>query len=187
MLLILALGLSVYLFTYEPTVDMLFPAFLLISGVAMELFLEHRREHVDTAFTEPTSLKRMLFYTAVAMLGLILVSGVIKEEFPLTVTPFGFIAYGVFIGIAEEQFFRGFITDYLLNSLPDPIFALIASALIFLVYHLARYGTSLDSLMYVFAGGFILSYVAWKSQRISPSMNAHGLNNFYKAIMVIRS
>jgi len=151
----------------------------------MERFLEKRHEAVDDSVTDSSSQKEVLKYTLIALVGIFFMGFLVKVTFPLELSGYNIIIFGFIIGVAEAQFFRGFITDYLLSTLPNPIFALLGSALIFMVYHFAVYGTQYDSLMYVFAGGLILSWVAYKSRRISPPMIAHGLNNVYAALMVI--
>ena len=186
MLIVVALGLSVYLFLNEPNVDMLFPSFLLISGIAMELFLEKRREHTDEPIIDALSKKKILYYTAISLGGMFLIGGLIKKYLPLEISPFGIIAYSMLLGIAEEQFFRGFITDLMLTMIPHAMTALLAAAMIFLLFHFPKLGMDYESWMYIFAGGFILSWAAYKSRRISPSMNAHALNNLFAALTVIK-
>lgn len=155
----------------------------------MERRLEKKVETVPDSITSPTTQATILKWTLIALAGIFLMGVFVKMKFPLEITELGMlvaIIFGFIIGISEEQFFRGFILDWLLSKLPSPSLALLSSAMIFTVYHLAVYGTDFDSLMYVFAGGLILSWVAYKSRRISPPMLAHGLNNVYAALQVIR-
>ena len=184
-LIILALGFSLYLATFTPTTVIIFPALLLLSGLVMERFLERRHEAVDDSVMDVSSQKEVLKYTLIALVGIFFMGFLVKVTFPLELHGYDILIFGFIIGVAEAQFFRGFITDYLLSTLPSPILALISSALIFMVYHFAVYGTNYESLMYVFAGGLILSWVAYKSKRVSPPMIAHGLNNVWAALMVI--
>ena len=181
-LIILAIMITIYLSTFETTTIVLFPAILLITGLIMEFYLEKKREVTDH-ITEKSTIKSVGYYTVLALFGIFL-AGYAIEKFrpPMELTGYDALLYSMLIAVAEEQFFRGFITDWLLSKIAQPHMALLASALIFTIYHFARYGTKPEALLYAFAGGFILSWVAYKSRRLSPCMLAHILNN---AIAVI--
>ena len=176
MLIVISMMLTVYLATFETTTLVLFPGILLLIGLVMEFYLESKREFVDH-ITEPKSMKQIGYYTIIALLGMFM-SGYMIDMTNMTVlSGVSAIGFGVLMAVAEEQFFRGFITDFLLTRFPNYILALVTSAGVFTIYHLARYGGQPDAMMYVFAGGFILSWVSWKSQRLSPCMLAHAINN----------
>lgn len=176
MLIVLAMMFAVYLATFETTTIILFPAILLIIGIGMEMFLERKQEYIDH-MTEQRTLKEIGYYTILALMGIFLTGFMVHKFVIVELQGISAVSYSVLMAIAEEQFFRGFITDLLLTKFPNPWMALLSSAAIFTIYHLARYATQPESLTYVLAGGFILSYVAWKSQRISPTMLAHTINN----------
>jgi membrane protease YdiL (CAAX protease family) len=186
MLIIIALGFSLYLATFTPTTIIIFPALLLLSGLVMERFLERKFEAVEDTVTSPSTQREVLKYTLIALVGIFFMGFLVKVTFPLELSGYDIIIYGFVIGVAEEQFFRGFLLDFFLAYLPSAIMALLASAVSFMIFHFGVMGTAYDSLMYVFAGGLILSWVAYKSRRISPSMIAHGGNNVYAALMVIQ-
>jgi len=176
-LIVLAIMITIFLSTFETTTLVLFPAVLLITGLIMEFYLEKRREYTDHIF-EPLTIQKIGYYTVLALFGSFITGYAIKNvQFPMELTGYDALMYSTLIAVAEEQFFRGFITDWLLSRINNPMVALFLSALVFMAYHFARYGTATDALIYVFAGGFILSYVAYKSKRISPPMLAHVLNN----------
>jgi membrane protease YdiL (CAAX protease family) len=84
--------------------------------------------------------------------------------------------YAVLIAVAEEQFFRGAILNFLL-TLTNSTVAIFSSAAIFMVYHFAVYGTSTSNLVYVLVGGLALAWAAYRSGRLSPSILAHVINN----------
>jgi len=88
--------------------------------------------------------------------------------------------YAIFVATAEEQFFRAFVTPFFANRIG---FAggCIASGAFFAVYHLGAYKTDLNILTIVFLSGMVLSYIALKTQRVSPSMIAHAIVNFSAA------
>ena len=179
--------ICVYMATYETTTIILFPVILLVTGVAMELLLEARKHPTETS-DKPigaSDLKGMFGYGAVAFVAMFATGAAINFIEPASVmqiTGYDALLYTVLIAIAEEQFFRGFITDYLLATVSQPYLALGGAAAIFGVFHLAVYHTSVNSLLYVFVGGFILSWVAYKSRRLSPGIVAHVINNIWSVL-----
>ena len=176
MYIVLAMMLTVYLATFENTTLILFPGLLLTFGLVMEFYLEKKRE--ETPARDKGSLKEIAFYTVMALLGFYLTSfGVSQLPMSIQLPTFTALAYVILMAIAEEQFFRGFITDLFLAKLSHPYQALLMSGTTFAIYHIARYGTQADAMIYVFAGGIILSWVAYKSRRLSPGMNGHIINN----------
>jgi len=183
-LISIAMMLTIYLATYETTALVMFPAVLLIVGLGMELYLERHRkpEYVDFESVGARSRKEIFYYSVLALLGIFTVGYSTSFLSDLEVAGFSMFAFMAVMAIAEEQFFRGFITDLFLTHLDKDWIALLTSALVFMGYHLARYGTSPDALLYVFGGGLILNWVAWKSKRISPCMIAHVINNIVALI-----
>jgi len=177
MLVALAMMLTVYLATFETTTIVVFPSILLLIGLGMEMWLEKKREYVDH-FAEEKTMKTIGYWTIVALLGFFL-TGYMVQHVNLTILTgwASAISFTVLMAIAEEQFFRGFITDMFLTNFKYSMLALGGSAFVFMFYHYARYGTDPNSMLYVFAGGFILNWVAYKSRRISPCMLAHIINN----------
>ena len=85
--------------------------------------------------------------------------------------------FGILIAVAEEQFFRGFLMNWLMVKTRTLVVAYLMDGLIFAVYHLAVYGTSPANLAIVFGAGVTLAVVDWKAQRVSPSIIAHVINN----------
>lgn len=187
LLLTLAACLTLFLATFENTSIVEFPVILLTVGLTMELALE--RKHIGKEYIEDEkqsiALGQIAFYTVIALFGIFLTGyaiTLVPLTIPAEVTGIDAILYSVLIGISEEQFFRGFLTDLFLRTSPHPVLALLAGALIFTGYHFARYGTQINALAYVFGGGFILGWVAYKSRRISPTMLGHAINNFLSFI-----
>jgi membrane protease YdiL (CAAX protease family) len=177
MYIVLAVVITLYLSTFDTSATVLFPSILLIAGLVMEFYTERKFEWHNEPITDEASFKTTMFYTVIALMAMLLMGYVIGNLKLSTFTGFDAVLYSVLIAISEEQFFRGFITDFMLNSLPNTFLALAASAGAFAVYHFARYGTNVNALAYVFAGGFILSWAAYKSRKLSPSMNGHIINN----------
>jgi membrane protease YdiL (CAAX protease family) len=178
---ILAIIIILYLSTFSLSLELLFPSILLISGIIMQLYESQKIEYVDSVFEEETSYN-ILFYTLIALAGIgistffsPIILSVKPIAFEIRYTGFQLMLFGVLMAIAEEQFFRGFITNFLLKF--SSIIAILGSAGIFAVYHLAVYGTKPEAIIYVFIGGMILAYVAIRSQRLSPTMIAHSIVN----------
>lgn len=88
---------------------------------------------------------------------------------------------GVLIAVAEEQFFRGALTNIFLRNLGSAG-AVVLSGVIFGVYHLAVYGSQPTTLFIVAAAGSILAYAAIKTGRVSTPMIAHVANNVLAGI-----
>ena len=174
MLIVLALMFSVYLATFETTTLVLFPAFLIVFGLVMEIWMEKKEEVADI---QPQSWKTIGFWTLIALGGIFLTGFTINYSQFFSMSLVSAVSYTAVSAIGEEQFFRGFITDFMVSRVPNEILGVLASAGIFTMYHLARYGLNPDAMLYTLAGGFILSWVAWKSRRISPCMLAHLINN----------
>jgi membrane protease YdiL (CAAX protease family) len=82
------------------------------------------------------------------------------------------------VAVAEEQFFRGFMTPYFaryVGFFPG----ITLSAGFFTVYHFAVYQTNPTALVVVFFGGLVLSFISLKTKRLSPSLLAHVINNSF--------
>lgn len=189
-LLAVAAMATIFLATFETTTVVLFPVILLVTGLTMEFLIERKHpeedDHIDS-----NERNTIMIYTIVSILAMFTTGFFVNWTFEIPTQSVTFIfagfnalAYTVLIAIAEEQFFRGFITDGLLTLCQkirilnlSPFFPLMLSAGIFCAYHIARYGTSPDALVYVYIGGFILSFVAYRTRRLSPTMFAHVFNN----------
>ena len=189
-----AAGITIWLATVQTTALILFPVILLVTGLVFEWFLEKRREHIEDG-ENGKKLSSVGYYAIIGICG-VLVTGwavsyvqipsALLSTMQLSLNSDA-LMYSVLMAVAEEQFFRGFITDGLLSQkIPgvanNPYFALVLSALIFMGYHWARYGTDPNALMYVFAGGFILSWIAYKSRRLSPSIISHVATNILAVV-----
>jgi membrane protease YdiL (CAAX protease family) len=94
--------------------------------------------------------------------------------------------------VAEEQFFRGFLLDYIYDRLKSstivklPSLQLIPSIIggsIFTVYHYWRYSLHPDVMMYIFFTGILMSWICLKSRRLSPVLLSHVLVNLIATSM----
>jgi membrane protease YdiL (CAAX protease family) len=176
---IVSLLIIVYLSTFQPSSIILFPAILLIAGIVMQFYLLKRYEMDWTLESEEAH--NIVYYTLFGLI-IIAIGSIISPRImipKLDVTGYDAILYSIMIAVAEEQFFRGALLNFFLQSTPafGSMLAIIASAFIFMVYHFAVYRTSYNNLLYVLIAGIALAYIDYQAQRVSPSMIAHIINN----------
>ena len=180
---ILAVMIVIYLSTFETTVVILFPAVLLIAGLILQFYLQRRVEVVDSLVENAGNIG---FYTLIALAGIALASfaaPALSRIPKMELTGVDAMLYAILIAVAEEQFFRGAILNFLL-TLTNPTVAIFSSAAIFMVYHFAVYGTFTSNLVYVLVGGLALAWAAYRSGRLSPSILAHVTNNMLTFLIV---
>lgn len=173
-----ALFLSMYWSTGEKSFIGLFPAILLFGGVTIN-YLSGYRFGVDSATTGGKAANIVL-YTLVALAGMYL-TGIYAANYfaPQTTVPLTGIdalEYGVLMAVAEEQFFRGGLLNFLIQRM-GPWLGIFGSAAVFMVYHFFVYAGNGAALLYVFGGGVLMAYVTVQTQRLSPSILAHVINN----------
>jgi membrane protease YdiL (CAAX protease family) len=182
---ILAVLIAVYLSTFNLGLQILFPAILLVSGLAMQIYLLRGFKPAEP--DEPIPYTRVLTGTLIAFLGFALTGlavaattslrGNLFVITPMQLTGYNAMLHAILMAVAEEQFFRGAVSNYFYLLSKNTLIASLASAGIFAVYHLAVYGLAFDALTYVFIGGFLLAYVGFYVGRLSAPMLAHVLNN----------
>ncbi len=176
--------IAVYLSTFELGLLILFPVILLTTGIALQVYLMRKvkaDEHIDA-----TEGSQIIFYTIIA-LAVISVTSFFASAIPrsvqgMSLTGSDQVMFMVLMAIAEEQFFRGAITQFFL-SMTAPMLAIIGSAAIFAVYHLAVYGTDVSVLLYVFVAGTVLAWISYRTRRLSPATTAHVINNILASVM----
>jgi membrane protease YdiL (CAAX protease family) len=89
-------------------------------------------------------------------------------------TPWAFVliaVVGIFPGISEELFFRGFVQRRLLHRY-SPVTAIGISTILFALLHVTPHGIALASVM-----GIWLGVVAWRIGSIWPSVACHAFVN----------
>ena len=177
----------IYLATFETSFIVVFPAFLLITGIVLQIYFSRRLEYVDHLAESAPSIT---YYTLVALAGFavasVLAPALARGPRAMELTGIDAVLYAVLIAVAEEQFFRGALMNMIEGFTHSPIAAVAGSSTVFMVYHFGVYGTRADALIYVFFGGLVLAWVAWRSGRLSPAMLAHMLNNFMAFVVVLR-
>jgi len=88
---------------------------------------------------------------------------------------------GILVAVAEEQFFRGALTNLFIRSV-GVAGAIVLSGGIFGIYHLAVYGSQPVTMVIVAAAGSILALTAVRTGRVSTPMLAHVANNVVAGI-----
>lgn len=119
---------------------------------------------------------QVMTWTLISVGAIFMMNMTVKAQFE--VYPMTERTFVTSIGIAEEMFFRVYLTAWLISFTKNALFGIFLSSTAFTVYHLNVYGASLPSLAIIFGCGFILGYALWQTRRASPVMLAHGLTNF---------
>ena len=142
---------------------------LLFAGLVLgSFFVKHS---IDYGIDKREFMKVVLYFIA-CVVAIMLGGAVIPHE-AIEIRAWQF---AVLIAAAEEVFFRYGVTSMLVNFTGE-IPAVIMSALLFSVYHLAVYGETVD-LALIFVGGLVLAYAFIKTRRLTPCILAHMLVNF---------
>jgi membrane protease YdiL (CAAX protease family) len=198
LLVLLAACISIYLFTFDQNITILFPAFLISIAMGFQTWIKRKTKKGDVETEEDTwqeeetlTKKRVLsdsYYAMISIAGMLATSlfvGYISYR-GLNLSVDNAALFGILIACAEEMFFRGVLFIYILTNLKQhPTIAMIGSAVIFMLYHSAVYGGDTSALIYVGIGGFILSWVTWKSKSLTPYIIGHSINNIFAAFGLV--
>jgi membrane protease YdiL (CAAX protease family) len=188
----IATFITIYLAVFQTTAIITFPLILLLAGISMEYMLERegsgfkKTEKPDTKL-DKKDISTTLYYATFGFVGLMITGYSINYvgfAGSLQITSFDNVLYSALMAISEEMFFRGFVFDLFLSAIKFHWIAIFLSAGVFAVYHLAVYSTEFNSLLFVFAGGLILSWITLKTRRLGPSILAHSANNIFATIGV---
>lgn len=174
--------MSLYLYTFDLGLLNMFPALLLVMGITMNIYVNKSISYDE--IISGGSFRDILIYSVLAIAGLGVASvaaGLGSTLFiPGSITQLSIAdqaVFGIMIAIAEEQFFRGFLTSFFYSRFNSMVLGVVVSAAVFMVYHLAVYGTTPANLIYVFVAGAFLSYTAIASRRITVPIIGHVINN----------
>jgi membrane protease YdiL (CAAX protease family) len=179
--IVVAVMLTIFLYLYVGFEVLVTPILLLAGSVIIRVYTNKKVSsdpHIDK-----TETGQIMFYTVLALAGLA-VGGLFAEnlflpQVPQQILSIGLpmvsVAFSVLMAISETQFFQGEFLDLL--SMKTMGFAMLISSLIFTSFHWKIYGTSEESLLYVFVGGLMLAFAAWRTKRVVPAMLAHIINN----------
>lgn len=125
----------------------------------------------------------VLFWTAIAAIGVIIPSEWLQEQMPVLPNlienefdgilrnRWGYFAVGIMAPIAEEAVFRGAILRSLLSSI-RPWTAIALSALLFALIHMNP-----AQMPHAFLVGLLLGWIYWRTGSILPTILFHWVNN----------
>ena len=175
----LCVCLSIYLYTIDRTFLTIFPCLLIISAIVMQwrFGLTETDETIDE-----TEFSNLILYGSLAVMGAFLSASVTSKLLANQLLSFNLghrILYGINAAIAEEEFFRGFLTNLLLKWSDGAAgLSIVASSAAFMAYHFSVYGMQPTStLLYVMSSGLSLGASAWKTDRLSTNILAHAFVN----------
>ena len=158
--------------------DIFIPMFMPIAGIALRHYLVGVQDPVDDDYISPQGANSaILVVLGVLAIGM---GGLLGKNLLSTIEGLSVVGAGLYvtlIAIGEEQFFRGFLYEWLRNLVKHPTFAILGSALIFMVYHSWIYGGDLSTMGYVFVAGVVLAYVCQLTNRLWPACFIHIIVN----------
>jgi len=170
-----------FIFVFGMIDVMIYPFVLLVASLVMRVFLNKPVE--QDLYVDVAEGKSTLLYYLVALIGIGIGSIIARGLYNFPFTPqqialsvIDLMLFGTLMAIAEEQFFRGELLEWLKHRVPRPV-AIFLSGAIFTIYHFKVYAGSTDSLYLVFAAGIALSWVTVMSRRLAPATLAHITNN----------
>lgn len=190
-LTLLAFVVNIYLLTFDVSFDTAFPAFLLLGGLVINRYLNLTLDEDEEI--DQTEGRDILWYTMLALVG-IGAGSVVASRFlfiypasiqgAIVIPILGVIQLytlqSMIMAVAEEQFFRGVFLQFF--SVWGRWIAIVITTIIGVVYHFRVYGMMPGGLLFVFSAWFCFSYIAWKTQRLSPLICAHLINNFMASV-----
>jgi len=156
------------------------PMFLPIAGIALTHYTSGTQETVDDDYLNPSGLRSVYFVVlGVLALGLF---GVVGKNLSILsiVEDLSIVDAGLcvsLIAVGETLFFQGFIFSYLKTLVKFAPFAIVGSALIFMVYHNWRYGADPVTMGYVIFAGVLMAYICQVTGRMWPAYLVHIINN----------
>ena len=159
-----------------------FAVSLIVAGVVLARMTKTYDEDDDVSWMD----LKYTFQYVVMSLGVIMLLSMVVPKISLSIDTSQLSSsdlflvpkmFGVLIAVSEETFFRLYATNYFILKSGSLSLGLISSGLLFGVYHLAVYGTNPNLMIYVTGAGILLSYVAFKTQRVSTTMIAHVIIN----------
>lgn len=178
-LTILAVAVFLYsaTFTDELMLRSTFVVVMALAGLVLSSTIKHTQ--VDESLSN-IEVRQIIIWGAIAFVAVLFLNIFTKQApiFAVAEEPLIRRNFAVLIAVAEEQFFRGFITPFIASRTNSILLGSVLSGVIFGIYHFAIY-QSFDVLLIVFGSGIILSYVALRTGRLSPTILAHVVNNWF--------
>ena len=176
-LTITAVAVFIYSATFSPELMLrsTFAIVVALSGIALATITKTQQVEQDISQTDS---KLVLVWSAISFFAILTLNLFVPAvPFATTADPLGRRLFAVLIAVAEENFFRGFITPFIATRLNSVPLGAILAGLMFAIYHIAVYG-SINVLLIVLGSGIVLSYAVLRTKRLSPTILAHVINNF---------
>jgi len=173
----IAIVLSLLIFMYYTTLQtessvLLSSVMLLVVGLLFAWIM------VGVKF-EPFELKRMfesILWTAMSALAIWIVNS--KVPFTLDVSFGSTRLFSVLMGVAEESFFRLFLTTFIYKITKMSLLAIIISSSTWTIYHIGMYGGDMGAFVVIFMAGLVLGFVMLYSKMVDGVMFAHAVVNY---------
>jgi len=173
----IAIVLSLLIFMYYTTLEtessiLLSSVMLLVVGLLFAWIM------VGVKF-EPFELKRMfesILWTAMSALAIWVVNS--RVPFKLDVGFMNTRLFSVLMGVAEESFFRLFLTTFMYKITKMSWLAIVVSSSTWTIYHIGRYGGDMGAFFVIFMAGLVLGFVMLYSKMADGVMFAHAVVNY---------
>lgn len=182
-LIIFALCASIYLSLWvADKTYVLFPSILLFAGLFINFMVGGRIQ--QDPYVDRNELQDIGLYSAF-ILAVIYVTNMVQaynvfipQNILSALAQYGSmsIAVGMLLAVSEEVFFRAGLLEFFRLFTRSDIVAIFASAGAFMIYHFAVYQKP-NALIYVFAAGAAMAYAVIRTDRLSPSLIGHVVNN----------
>ena len=171
-LIVGAIIILIYGSTFPATMSLsLLSMTLLVTGLAGALFW--RTLSVSNTVDIPTITYGLLAGAVIVLSNV----SIVNLKYFAQVTPLPVEYYMVLIAVSEEMAIRGFLMPFFERLFGNMWIGIIASSLVWTVYHFYVSGLDIYYLLAVFIAGLVLGYIDRATQSLTPSLVAHVLNN----------
>jgi len=174
----MAIVLSLLIFMYHTTLEAEGSNIVLSAVILLVVGLLFAWVMVGVKF-EPFQLRTMvesLLWTAMSAVAIWMVNRYVP--FTLDV---GFVStrlFSVLMGVAEESFFRLFLTTFMYKVTKLSWLAIGISSATWTIYHIGRYGGDINAFFVIFMAGLVLGFVMLYSKMADGVIFAHALVNY---------
>lgn len=112
-------------------------------------------------------------------------TGAIASIAVLSVSPVA-LFFVVFVApIVEEMFFRGLMMPVLIDRFDNVYIGIVATAVVFALFHYGVYGVSLNSMMWLIILAVMLGFITVYTGSIIPAIMLHMANNAVSALQFL--
>jgi len=147
--------------------------FLLILGIVLSYAM------VGVRFIpfDRRSLLSDFLYTMISFVAILIVNTYVKME--IGISPVGETAFSMLAGVSEEWFFRLWLCAWIFKITRSRILAIIVSAFIWALFHVARYGSTPNAMIIVFLCGIPLGWATLDAKSADGPSFGHALVNLF--------